>query len=61
MESPARSLRLPKGNAPTTMPLSATEMRILVVAAEAASQRDVAFLLLMRYFCLAIQDATTLS
>ena len=60
-ESPARRLRPPKGQAAPTMPLSATEMRMLVLAAEAASQRDLAFVLLMRYSGLAIQDAATLA
>ena len=60
-ESPARRLRPPSGNAPPTMPLSAAEMRMMVVAADATSPRDLAFVLLMRYSGLAIQDAATLA
>ena len=60
-ESPARRLRAPKGNAPPTMPLSVAEMRMLLLSAESTSPRDLAFVLLMRYSGLAIQDAATLA
>lgn len=59
-KSPARRLRPPKENGPT-MPLSVTEMRISVVSAESTFPRDSAFVLLMRYSGLAIQDAATLA
>ena len=60
-ESPARRLRPPKADAPPTMPLSVTEMRMLLRSAESSSPRDLAFVLLMRYSGLAIQDAATLA
>lgn len=60
-ESPAQRLRAPKGNAAPTMPLSVAEMRVLLLAAESSSSRDLAFVLLMRYSGLAIQDAATLA
>ena len=60
-ESPARRLRGPKAPAAPTQPLSVTEMRMLLVAAESISARDRAFVLLMRYSGLAIQDAATLA
>lgn len=58
-KSPVGRLGPPKGNGPTTMPLSATEMRMMVMAAKSASPRDLAFMLLMRYSGLTIQDAAT--
>ena len=60
-ESPAGRLRPPKADAPPTMPLSVTEMQMLLLSAESSSPRDRAFVLLMRYSGLAIRDAATLS
>ena len=60
-ESPARRLRPPKAAAAPTQPLSVPEMRMLLAAAESISARDRAFVLLMRYSGLAIQDAATLA
>ena len=60
-ESPARRLRPPKVAAAPTMPLSVNEMRMLLRSAESSSPRDRAFVLLMRYSGLAIQDAATLA
>ena len=60
-ESPARRLRAPKEAATPTMPLSVTEMRLLLLAAGANSERVRAFVLLMRYSGLSIQDAATLA
>lgn len=60
-ESPARYLRPPKEAAPPTMPLSVNEMRSLLRSAAAISPRVRAFVLLMRYSGLAIQDAATLA
>ena len=60
-ESPARRLRAPKETAMPTMPLSVTEMHMLVLAAGADSERVRAFVLLMRYSGLSIQDAATLA
>ena len=59
--SPAQRLRAPKAAAAPIQPLSVTEMRMLLVAAESISARDRAFVLLMRYSGLAIQDAATLA
>ena len=60
-ESPAQRPRAPKTAAAPTQPLSVTEMRMLLAAAESISARDRAFVLLMRYSGLAIQDAATLA
>ena len=60
-ESPARRLRAPTAAATPTQPLSVPEMRKLLAAAAAISDRHRAFVLLMRYSGLAIQDAATLA
>ena len=58
--SPAKNLRPPKNDAPPTMPLTAAEVRTLIVAS-AEMARERALILLMRYSGLAIRDAATLS
>ena len=57
--SPAASLRAPRGRSRPTMPLSRAEMQLLLKAA-ASYDRERALLMLMRYSGLAIRDAATL-
>ena len=58
-ESPAAKLKVPKNDAPPTMPLARKEIRAMFAAAGGAT-RERALLMLMRYSGLAIRDASTL-
>ena len=59
--SPAKRLRPPRNDARPTLPLTLAEMQALVLAASSVSGSVPAFVLLMRYSGLAIQDTATLA
>ena len=57
--SPMATLRLPRSDSPTTMPLEVSEVRALLAASK-HQPKEQALILLMRYSGLAISDAVTL-